>query len=84
MYRMFDVRSARALAPTALSRALPVHADYVAVTQRPHTAPLPASSALSSTRQGAIKFNQPLHFDTSSVMQMSQMFFVRFARAPWP
>ena len=45
MERMFQVRSARALAPTALSRALPVHATCVAGTERPHASrvgPLPA------------------------------------------
>ena len=36
MGNMFTVRSARALAPTALSRALPVRAACVAATQRPH------------------------------------------------
>ena len=36
MNRMFSVRSARALPPTALSQALPVHAVCVAATQRPH------------------------------------------------
>ena len=33
---MFHVRSARALAPTALSRAIPVHAENVAATPLPH------------------------------------------------
>mgnify|MGYP004176786809 CR=1 FL=1 len=83
---MFYVRSARALAPTALSRALPVHADCVAATQRPHAsraAPLPASHARLSTRQGASAFNQPLSFDTSSVTTMNGMFYVRSA-APQP
>ena len=36
MVRMFFVRSARALVPTALSRAIPAHADCVSATQRPH------------------------------------------------
>ena len=36
MYAMFSVRSARALPPPALSRALPVHAACVAATERPH------------------------------------------------
>eukprot|EP00964_Phaeocystis_antarctica_P060828 scaffold36302_cov60-Phaeocystis_antarctica.AAC.1 len=68
MHYMFEVRSARALAPTALSRAIPVHAACAA-TQRPHAsprpAPRPASYALLSTRQHAYKFSQPLSFDTS-------------------
>merc|ERR1712086_988452 len=84
MYAMFWVRSARALAPTALSRALPIHATCVAATQRPHAsqpAPLPASHARLSTRQFATAFNQPLSFDTSSVTNMRQMFEVRSARA---
>ena len=36
MRHMFTVRSARALPPTALSRALPAHAACVAATQRSH------------------------------------------------
>jgi hypothetical protein len=35
-----------------------------------------------STRQSASAFNQPLSWDTSSVTQMHQMFYVRSARAP--
>ena len=81
---MFYVRSARALASPALSRALPVHADCVAATQRPHTSPLPASHARLSTRQAASAFNQPLSFDTSKVTNMQQMFEVRSARALAP
>ena len=84
---MFYVRSARALPPTALSRALPVHAATVAATQRPHASravPLPASYARLSTRQSATAFNQPLSFDTSSVTTMSYMFYVRSARALAP
>ena len=55
---MFYVRSARALALTALSRALPdpVHADCVAATQRPHASravPLLASHSHSRRRAGA-------------------------------
>ena len=87
MGHMFYVRFARALAPTALSRALPVHAACVAATQRPHASratPLPASHARLSTRQAASAFNQPLSFDTSSVTDMHGMFRVRSARAPTP
>ena len=85
MQGMFFVRSARALAPTALSRALPVHAACVAATQRPHAsraAPLPASHACLPTRQYASVFNQPLSFDTSKVTDMGYMFQVRSARVP--
>ena len=84
---MFYVRSARALAPPALSRALPVHAACVAATQRPHAsraAPLPTSHACLSTRQGASAFNQALSFDTSKVTYMRYMFKVRSARALAP
>ena len=84
MYAMFYVRSARALAPTALSRALFVHAACVAATPRAHAsraAPLPASHARLSTRQGASAFNQALSFDTSKVTTMRQMFYVRSAHA---
>ena len=61
-----------------MSRALPVHADWVAATQRPHgswAAPLPTSHARLSTRQTAKAFNQPLSFDTSSVTNMGYMFY---------
>ena len=87
MDNMFSVRSARALAATALSRALPVHAACVASTPRPHAswaAPLPASHARLSTRQEASAFNQPLNFDTSKVTTMHAMFRVRSARALAP
>jgi len=57
----------------------------------PHTLrpPGPHSSphivyALLSTRQRASAFNQPLSFDTSSVADVGQMFFVRSARALAP
>ena len=85
MKEMFRVRSARALTPIALSRALPVHAaDCLAATQRPHAsraAPFPASHARLSTRQDAHAFNQPLSFDTSKVTNMREMFAVRSAHA---
>ena len=84
MHEMFAVRSARALAPAALSRSLPVHAACVATTQRPHAsrvAPLLTSHARLSTRQQASAFNQPLSFDTSKVTNMGYMFTVRSARA---
>ena len=88
MNRMFLVRSARALTPTVLSRALlPVDAACVAATQRLHAcraAPPRASHARLPTRQGAGAFNQPLSFDTSSVTDMYGMFWVRFARALAP
>ena len=73
--------------PPALSRALPVHAVCVAVTQRPHApraAPLPASHARLSTRQRASAFNQALSFDRSKVTDMQYMFYVRSARALAP
>ena len=35
-----------------------------------------------STRQHAYAFNQPLSFDTSSVTDMSYMFYVRSPRVP--
>ena len=70
-----------------MSRALPVHAACVAATQRPHAsraAPLPASQARLSTRQSAKAFSQPLSFDTSSVTNMQQMFYVRSTRPLQP
>ena len=84
MDNMFNVRSARALAPTALSRSLPVHANCVAATPRPHAfraAPLPASHARLSTRQYASAFDQPLSFDTSKVTNMGAIFYVRSAHS---
>jgi len=48
-----------------------------------HLSP-PASHALPSTRQEASAFNQPLSFNTSSVTDMSSMFWVRSARALGP
>ena len=44
----------------------------------------PASYARLMTRQGAWSFNQPLRFDTSSVTDMSGMFWVRSAPARPP
>ena len=87
MQGMLKVRSARALSPSDLSRALPVHADCAAATPRPHAsraAPLPASHARFSTGQDASAFNQPLSFDTSKVTKMGYMFDVRSARALAP
>ena len=87
MRYMFYVRFARALAPTALSRALPVHAACVAATSRPHASRaiyLPASHARLSTRQNANAFNQPLSFVTSKVTTMRFMFYVRSACALAP
>jgi hypothetical protein len=87
MRYMFQVRSARALAPkpwvgpspcTPLAppppHALPPHGAQLA----PHRMLLP------STRQGASAFNQPLSFDTSKVTNMWAMFIVRSARALAP
>ena len=87
MQHMFQVRSARALAPSLQLGPLPVHtACAAAVLRTPASrlAPLPASHARLSTRQSADAFNQPLSFDTSSVTNMIRMFNVRSARALWP
>ena len=81
---MFNVRSERALAPTALSRAVPVHTNCVAATQRPHASraiPLLTSHARLSIRQDASAFNQALSFDMSRVTNTHRMFEVRSARA---
>ena len=87
MEGMFCVRSARALAPAALSRALPVHAVCVAATQRlyaPRAAPRRASHARRSNRQRTSTFSQALSFDTSKVTNMVEMFYVRSASALLP
>ena len=50
----------------------------------PHEGPYLASHrmyAVLATRQGALAFNQPLSFDTSSVTSLKHMFVVRSARA---
>ena len=81
------------LNPPALSQALPMHAACAAATHvlpppGPAPAPLPTHTPTPrparrpiSTRQGATTFNQPLSFDTSSVTDMHNMFYVRSARA---
>ena len=89
MRYMFYVRSARALPPTALSRALPVCMPLASPALNALTPPgphlsLPTSHARLSTRQNAEAFNQPLSFDTSKVRNMGAMFFVRSARALAP
>ena len=87
MHYMFDVRSARALAPSLQLGPLPVHTTCAAAVLRTpasRLAPVPASHARLSTRQSADAFNQPLSFDTSSVTNMIRMFNVRSARALWP
>jgi len=88
MSYMFRVRSARALGPQALSRATSTCMPLVCRHHTPgppasRLAPLPPRIAcpLPSTRQYATAFNQPLSFDTSSVTDMREMFFVRSARA---
>ena len=50
----------------------------------PRPTPRPASQALISARQQAAAFNQLLSFDTSSVTDMSYMFYVRSAHALSP
>ena len=77
MSTMFAVRSTRALAPDpswVLARAL--HAP-----PPPHGLTPPGPHAALSTRQMASSFNQPLSLDTSSVTDMTAMFYVRSARA---
>ena len=74
MESMFYVRSARAPAPQ-LATLPPLG---------PHQTPRPHRMPLLSTRQSAPAFNQPLSFDTSSVTDMSDMFYVRSAPAPQP
>jgi surface protein len=88
MYRMFEVRSARALTLQPLQTApLSLRATCPGTAPRPpasRSAPRSASHsyALPSTRQWAGKFNQPLSsFDTSKVTSMDSMFRVRSARA---
>ena len=65
----------------ALSPCMPLVRCRRPTPSRPWPTPRPASYALLSTRQGATAFNQPLSFDTSSVTDMSYMFYVRSAHA---
>ena len=62
MSYMFYVRSARALAPTALSRALPVHAACVAAT---HSALTPPEPHLFSHRMPAFRLGRKHRRSTS-------------------
>ena len=86
MYRMFRVRSARALTPSRHGSGLPPRACPLAPPP-PHALPPPGPHLaphrmpLPSTRQSAHAFNQPLSFDTSKVTNMKNMFNVRSARA---
>ena len=63
--------------PTALSRAIPVHAllpPNALTPLGPYLLPYRTCPPFS-TRQGASAFNQPLSFDTSSVTDMNHMFW---------
>jgi len=86
MDHMFIVRSARAPASRLRTWVLCLHAACAAAARTPSRLPAPPFAArlmLSlSTRQYAHAFNQPLSWDTSSVTNMYQMFYVRSARAP--
>ena len=84
MQNMFSVRSARAL-PAACKVEPSQHAACAAVAtpRPPATGPAcrPSFYASLSARQYASAFNQSLSFDTSSVTNMQNMFYVRSARA---
>ena len=81
---MFRVRPPRLPCPVSgrTLRARCVHrsAPHALAPLSPGIAP-PVSPVVS--RQGTA-FNQPLSFDTSSVTDMSQMFYVRHPRVPLP
>ena len=89
MNEMFNVRSARALAPKSLELGLPLCMPLA--PPPPHALPPPGAHLTPhrmcpslSTRQNARAFNQPLSFDTSKVTNMASMFRVRSARALVP
>ena len=90
MDHMFSVCSARALYASPAFKSGPPHAHRLrryrphALAPASHSAPRPASYALHLTWQRAIAFNQPLSFDTFSVTDMLDMFYVRSARALAP
>ena len=88
MYGMFYVRSPRVPCPNPSSQvsacaplAAPLRHVLASAPSGPHLAPHRAH-ALLTTRQEAVKFNQPLTFDTSSVTDMKRMFSVRSPRVP--
>ena len=87
MYAMFYVRSARDLLPSLESappRACRLRRRHPSPSRLLALAPRAAPYALFSTRQGASAFNQPLSFDTSRVITMHAMFYVRSAHALGP
>ena len=87
MVAMFNVRSARALAPS-LESSPPRACCYRRRQPAPSRLPSRTASRIAcprlSTRQHAGAFNQPLSFDTSKVTIMEGMFLVRSARALAP
>ena len=82
MNYMFEVRSARALAPKHQSGP-PCTLLGLPLSRPPVSWPSMSPSWYAShwTRQSATAFNQPLSLDTSSVTSMYEMFRVRSARA---
>ena len=90
MTRMFEVRAARApsVAPYIASvgrspRAWRLRRCHT--KRHPAFRPAPRPRIVCphlATRQSAYAFNQPVSFDTSSVTNMAQMFWVRSARTP--
>ena len=80
MRYMFQVRSSPLLAPN-LQSSPPLHA---ARRRLPPPDRKPSFRPSRQTRQGATAFNQPLSFDTSSVTDMFQMFWVRSSPCPAP
>ena len=86
MSNMFTVRSALARPPLRIQA---LACTRLVLLRRPTPSRLPASMppapcARLMTRQRAKAFNELLSFDTSSVTDMKQMFYVRSAPAPPP
>ena len=94
MFQMFAVRFVRPLAHTLESRpalraacatAASTPSHLPVASRGPHLARIACALVLCIlTRQGASAFNQPLSFNTSSVRNMLQMFWVCSARALSP
>ena len=90
MQRMFAVRSrpqnaasSRSHLPAPVGRPCPM--PYrLAPAPKPRPRTSHSIHPPFDSRQGALQFNQPLTFDTSSVTHMEDMFEVRFARSTPP
>eukprot|EP00964_Phaeocystis_antarctica_P032960 scaffold18676_cov52-Phaeocystis_antarctica.AAC.3 len=88
MRNMFQVRSSPCPVLPVCSRALSpapcLHRGRPPPPASRYSAPRTTPYAPFDSRQGAVAFNQPLSFDTSSVTNMDGMFWVRSSPCPAP